>query len=54
MVKIYDLSGRLLHSENSGGTRELSIMLKSSLSQILIVEIATISGLKVIKKVNFY
>ena len=54
MVKIYALSGRLLHSENSGGTRELSIMLKSSLSQILIGEIATISGLKVIKKVNFY
>lgn len=54
MVKIYDLSGRLLYFENGGGTRELSIMLQSSSSQILIVEIATISGQKVTKKVKIY
>lgn len=50
-VKIYDIAGRLVYSVSNLDLMEFNVNLSSLPSQILIVQVTTISGQKTIKKI---
>lgn len=51
LVRIFDLRGRILYSKKSISDLSLNIQLNSTSSQLLLVEVTTVSGFKVVKKV---
>ena len=51
-IKIFDLRGRILYQKKSFSDLYLNIQLQSTAAQLLIVEVTTVSGYKVVKKVS--